>query len=153
MRIAGYVAESLIDGPGVRLVVFLQGCNLRCKGCQNPETHALDGGKVQTVEDVFSHLTPLTNGITLSGGEPTLQLEAMGEILREAKRRGLNTMVYTGREIDDWIKVAGRLLPLVDYVKAGPYMEELRDLALPYMGSRNQHVFTRRDLEGEKAVV
>jgi anaerobic ribonucleoside-triphosphate reductase activating protein len=153
MRIAGYVAESLIDGPGVRLVVFLQGCNLHCKGCQNPETHALDGGTVQTVEDVFSHLTPLTNGVTISGGEPTLQLEAMGEILREARRRGLSTMVYTGREINDWIKVAGRLLPLVDYVKAGPYVEELRDLSLPYCGSTNQHVFSRQDLEGERAAV
>ena len=142
MRIAGITSESLIDGPGIRLVVFTQGCNKRCKGCHNPSTHAIDGGRDASVDEILSHLTPLTTGITISGGEPMLQIPEVFKLLQAAKERGLTTILYTGLTLDelrsrpnDFIAVMKHL----DAMKVGPYIEELKSLDRPY-GSSNQEM-------------
>lgn len=146
IRLAGIVKESVVDGPGLRYVVFAQGCPHRCRNCHNPETWDLEGGELKDVEEIVRDIekNPLLRGVTLSGGEPFLQAEAMAYLAEEVKKRNLNVVVYTGYTWEELQEMAReqegvkKLLELADYVVDGPYVEELRDLNLPFRGSSNQ---------------
>ena len=109
-----------VDGPGIRFVVFLQGCNLRCKCCHNPDTWALDGAKEYTAEQIVSKALNYreyfgkNGGITLSGGEPLLQSEFCYEVFALCKQNGINTCLDTsGSIINDSVK---KLLSVTDRV-------------------------------------
>ena len=92
---------GLVDGPGVRFVAFLQGCNMRCKYCHNPETWDKNRGKEWTAEDLFNRAYRYKGywgkdgGITISGGEPLLQIEFVTEVFRLAKEKGVHTTLDT----------------------------------------------------------
>ena len=92
LRLAGVIKESIVDGPGIRFVVFGQGCPHRCPGCQNPQTHDFSGGYDTTTERLLAEIrkNPMLKGITLSGGDPFVQPEAMAELAEEAHKLGLN---------------------------------------------------------------
>ena len=98
MRIANLISDSIVDGPGLRLTVFTQGCPHRCPGCQNPETHDPSGGWEVSVAELAAELdkNPLLQGLTLSGGDPFFQAEECAALAREAKARGLDVWTYTG---------------------------------------------------------
>ena len=93
-----------MDGPGVRFVVFLQGCNLRCRYCHNPETWACGGGQKWTAESLFQHVWRYRNywgkkgGITVSGGEPLLQMEFLTRFFRLARAKKVHTAIDTAGE-------------------------------------------------------
>ena len=143
VRVAQIVKESLINGPGVRLVVALQGCNIKCPGCHNPELHDPNGGYGTTVGNILGYASDLTTGITVSGGEPTLQPVATRALLKAAKSVGLDTMMYTGLtkvELEAHPMYVD-ILENLDLVKIGPYVESLRTLATPYYGSTNQKIY------------
>ena len=90
-----------VDGPGVRFVVFLQGCALRCKYCHNPETWSAEGGTEWSPEKLFQHVWRYRNywgkkgGITVSGGEPLLQIDFLIELFTKAKAQGVHTTLDT----------------------------------------------------------
>ena len=88
MRIAGTVQDSIVDGPGMRFTLFTQGCPHGCPGCQNPQTHDFNGGKERSVQSVIDEMleNPLTDGLTLSGGEPFAQCEDCAAVARAARR-------------------------------------------------------------------
>jgi pyruvate formate lyase activating enzyme len=92
---------GLVDGPGVRFVVFLQGCAMRCKYCHNPETWSMTGGETWTAEDLFKRAYRYKNywkdngGITVSGGEPLLQIDFLIEFFKLAKKQGVHTTLDT----------------------------------------------------------
>lgn len=96
------------DGPGIRLVIFVQGCLFRCLYCHNPDTQALETDKTKTmdIEEILELLEKQkeyfgkTGGLTISGGEPTLQAEALIELFKECKKRGFNTCLDTCGAID-----------------------------------------------------
>ena len=97
-----------LDGPGVRFVVFLQGCNLRCRCCHNPDTHAISGGREYTAQEIvtealrYREYFGAEGGITLSGGEPLLQAEFAREVFSLCHKEGLNTCLDTsGSVIND----------------------------------------------------
>ena len=98
MRIANTVSDSIVDGPGLRFTVFTQGCPHRCPGCHNPDTHDPAGGREAAVEELAEKLlsNPLTDGLTLSGGEPFCQAEDCARLAAIAREKGLNVWVYTG---------------------------------------------------------
>lgn len=87
IRIAGVVPESITDGEGIRFAVFMQGCMKNCKGCHNPQTHAPDGGKVVDTDELIEQMkiNPLLTGITLTGGEPFLQIAPAVELAKAAR--------------------------------------------------------------------
>lgn len=150
IRIAGITEDSIVDGPGLRLTVFVQGCLHNCPGCHNPETHDIHGGQLVDTSEIIAKMdaNPMLDGITLSGGEPFLQPEACAELADEAHKRGLNVWCYTGYTIDTII--GGRdngkrgLLKRIDVLVDGPYIESLRTLELPWRGSKNQRVIELR---------
>ncbi len=92
---------GLVDGPGVRFVIFMQGCHMRCQYCHNPETWRMDGGEEWTAKDLFDMAYRYKNywkeggGITVSGGEPLLQMEFVTELFRLAKEKGVHTALDT----------------------------------------------------------
>ena len=144
LRVAGILNESIVDGPGIRAVVFFQGCPRHCEGCHNPSTLSFEGGTEYTPEDlaqdVIKRLTPLHRGITLSGGDPLAQADGVLEFLQAIKKLkpGLNVWCYTGYVYNDVknLPVLKEINVLVD----GPFILAQRDLDFPYRGSRNQRL-------------
>lgn len=147
MRLAGIITDSVVDGPGVRFVVFSQGCPHHCPACHNPETWDSKGGKEMTVKEVLKMLKKrlkYIRGITFSGGDPFLQAEEMAKLGIEAKKLGLDVVTYTGYRYEDLLSLdipgSQELLEVTDILVDGPFIEELKDISLPFRGSSNQRL-------------
>ena len=144
MRIHHTIQDSIVDGPGLRYVVFTQGCPHACPGCHNPETHDPNGGKETTPEALIAEMlsNPLTDGLTLSGGEPFLQAEDCAKIARAAHDAGLNVWCYSGWTLKELeaMPEAQILLREVDVLVDGLYIEAERSLTLKWRGSKNQNI-------------
>ena len=155
IRIAGLVPESFVDGDGIRFAIFMQGCLHNCAGCQNPETHALDGGRLVDTAEIISAIkkNPLLDGITLTGGEPLLQINSADELARAAKNLGLNVWCYTGFVFEELPPAAATLLENIDVLIDGKFIQELRDLELQFRGSRNQRIIDVKKTREQNKIV
>ncbi len=160
MRIADFVQDSIVDGPGFRFTLFTQGCPHHCEGCHNPQTHAPDGGKEvptgKIIEIMLSN--PLTDGLTLSGGDPFFQPEDCAAIARAAKEHGLNVWTYSGWTFEQLLKDerpgVRELLELTDVLVDGPFILAQRSLSLKWRGSSNQRLIdVPRSLESGEAIL
>lgn len=146
MRIAELVTDSIVDGKGLRLTVFVQGCPHHCTGCHNPQTHDFGGGREVETEVILKMLTenPLLDGITLSGGEPFCQALSCAQLARETKKLGRNVWTYTGYTYEQLVAEALperlALLEATDVLVDGPFLLAERTLELPWRGSRNQRL-------------
>lgn len=148
LRIAGTVGESVVDGPGLRFVIFAQGCGHRCKGCHNPDTWDPSGGTIIEAEDLLDQIkaAKLIKGVTFSGGEPFLQAEPLAWLGREVKKLGLDVITFTGYTWEKLLELSREdpavrgLLQTSDFIVDGPFVLEKRDLELPFRGSSNQRV-------------
>ena len=146
LRLAGVIRESIVDGPGIRFGVFAQGGPHRCPGCQNPQTWPREGGFEATPGQIAGELkkNPLLKGITLSGGEPFCQPEGMAALAAEARRQGLDVVVYTGYTYEALLAKGARepgiltLLEQTDILIDGPFLQALKSYDLSFMGSSNQ---------------
>lgn len=154
IRLAGVVPESIVDGPGYRMAVFVQGCPHACPGCHNPGTHDVNGGYSSDTEEIIAQMgkNPLVRGVTLTGGEPMLQPAALLEVANAAKTRGMNVWCYTGFTLEALLKENRSdrmaLLGAIDVLVDGPYVAHERSLDLLYCGSRNQRLIDmKRTLE------
>ena len=156
MRIAGIVQDSIVDGPGLRFTVFTQGCPHHCEGCHNPATHDPDGGTEMEVDEVIRQLlsNPLTDGVTLSGGEPFFQPAACFKIAHAAHEHNLNVWTYSGYTFEQLLTLSetdsdiAALLHETDALIDGPFILAERTLSLPWRGSRNQRVIdVKKSLE------
>lgn len=143
------VEESIVDGPGIRNTLFVQGCNHNCKGCHNPETHEFNIGNVcKTFED-FEALAdkllenPLIDGITISGGDPLYQilsLKTLIEIIR-FKKPDTHLMIYTGFTMEEMSNFQKLFLCNFDIIVDGPFIEEQKSFELAFRGSANQRIW------------
>ena len=146
LRVCGIEPESIVDGEGIRYVIFVQGCPHNCPGCHNPESHPFDGGEMMTVNAIFKEICedPLLSGVTFSGGEPFCQPEPLAELARMVRARGLDITTYTGYRYEDLLNMQApgiaELLAETDVLIDGPFILEERDLTLPFRGSRNQRI-------------
>ena len=156
IRVAGLVPESFVDGDGIRFAIFMQGCLRNCEGCHNPDTHALDGGRLIDTQEIIAAIkkNSLLDGITLTGGEPLLQVAAANELALAAKSFGLNVWCYTGYIFEELPAEAAPLLKNVDVLIDGPFIESQRDLNLQFRGSRNQRIIdVKKSREQNKIVL
>lgn len=142
MRIANYVQDSIVDGPGLRFTLFVQGCSHHCKGCHNPQTHDPNGGNEMIEQEIIDIMlsNPLLDGLTLSGGEPFDQDASCAIIAKAAKDAGLNVWVYTGYTLDQLRQKNTELLQYVDVLVDGPFVLDQRSLSLKWRGSHNQRI-------------
>lgn len=149
IRIAGIVEDSVVDGPGLRYTIFVQGCPHRCDGCHNPQTHDSGGGYETTTDELVKAIAKqkLISGITLSGGEPFMQAAACAKLAQEVKKLGkLDIVIYSGYYYKDLIAMAkndpniAALLDLCDILIDGPYEADKKSLKLPFRGSSNQSI-------------
>lgn len=160
-RVFGLVSDSIVDGPGLRYGIFVQGCSHDCPGCHNPESHDPSAGEVASVDAIMDEISAnkLIRGVTLSGGEPFEQAAACAEIGKRAHDLGLSVWTYTGYRYEDLRAVAdglrelteqealllepkavARLLATTDVLVDGPFVESLKSLGLQWRGSSNQRV-------------
>ena len=165
MRLASIVKRSVMNGPGVRLVAVSQGCHYNCPGCHSQNLRPKEGGVEMTAEEFLEFLDPETTGITLSGGEPLLQLDECVAFLKAAKERGLHTMLYTGMQEEVWFSLEPHIVamrdkvePYLDMIKIGPFDECSRNTVLMARGSNNQTVYelqryTCDNEDGERSFV
>ena len=104
--------DSVVDGFGVRTVIWTQGCSHNCPFCQNPQTHDFNGGAEFTLEEIFEEIDELKNqdGITFSGGDPMFQIEPVLEIAKYAKKKGLNIWCYTGFTYEKLLEMSKKKL-------------------------------------------
>ena len=144
VRVAGRIAESIVDGPGLRYVLFTQGCPHRGPGCHNPDTHDFGGGTPVVLRDILADIrrNPLLRGVTFSGGEPFCQSEALIPLAAALKSLGYHLMAYTGYVWEDLARdsAAARLLPFLDMLVDGPFVAARRSLELRFRGSSNQRI-------------
>ena len=153
LRLAGVIRESIVDGPGWRFVVFVQGCPHHCKNCQNPGTWDFDGGYETTVENIMKAVKEdkLLTGVTLSGGEPFTQAKELAVLARKVREAGLDVMSFSGYTYEElvngatvdngWFDLLAELSLLVD----GKFIEEQKSLELKFRGSRNQRIIDVRE--------
>ncbi len=152
LQVAAILEESIVDGPGIRTVIFFQGCPRHCEGCHNPDLLPFEGGTAysarQLADEVFAKLTPLHRGITLSGGDPLAQADKVLEFLTIVRRERpkLTIWCYTGCCYDEVKNYP--ILGAVDVLVDGPFILAQRNLDLPFRGSNNQRLI---DLPASKA--
>jgi len=133
---------SVVDGPGVRSVLFLQGCSHQCLGCHNPATWDPEGGEVIRIMELAAELRRRVHNkkLTISGGEPLEQAEALILLLRELE--DFDIVLYTGFELAD---VPPAIIHLLSSIKVGEYLENFRTTTAPFIGSSNQRFIRLRD--------
>lgn len=143
--ISGIKHDSIVDGDGLRNVIFVSGCWWSCKGCHNPTTHKTANGTLMTIDDVIRDVLSDRNDITLSGGDPlTYQIKATTNLLKALKqeRPTVNIWCYTGYTWEELIKLpeAREALNYIDVLVDGRYEADKRDLDLLFRGSSNQRI-------------
>ena len=164
LRIASpVICDSIVDGPGLRMVVWTQGCKHNCKGCHNPQTHSLNGGYEVDTKEVIDKMASLKlqQGITLSGGEPFLQPLPLAEIAKEAHKINLDVWSYTGFTFEQLIDNNNplyfenmELLKYVDVLVDGKFEIDKRDISLLFRGSSNQRIIdVKKSLKYKTAVL
>ncbi len=157
LKYAGIIPDSTVDGPGIRTVVFMQGCIHNCPGCHNPQTHDINAGEEITPRElakmVLKDISANHAGLTLSGGDPFLQDVELCEMLEFVKKRmpELNIWAYTGylfEQIKD-----SPMLKYLDVVVDGPFVMAKKSLKLIYCGSGNQRLIdVKKSLEQGEVV-
>lgn len=130
-----YYNRSIVDGPGVRTVIFLQGCTLKCEGCHNPDTWDTSKGIEIDVTELIKDLKLkcINKKITISGGEPLLQYNQVLSLVKQLNF--FSIVLYTCYELD---KVPSEILNYIDYIKVGAYQQKYRTTIIPFIGSSNQ---------------
>lgn len=146
LKVSGFEEESIVDGPGIRFVVFTQGCPHHCPGCHNPGTHDFHGGEMADTDGIMERFLedPLLSGMTFSGGEPFCQPEPLCKLAGKVKETGKDVVIFTGYTLEQLEAMADpsveKLLGLCDLLVDGPFLESERDLDLVFRGSRNQRI-------------
>jgi len=137
-------SDSIVDGEGIRTVIWTQGCSHNCPGCHNPATHDFKGGFLTDTDEINKELSLLKaqTGITFSGGDPLFQVEACTEIAKHAKKNGMNVWCYTGFTFEELINSKKNIefLKYVDVLVDGKFIMAERSLNVDFRGSRNQRI-------------
>ena len=157
IRIAGTEEESVVDGEGIRYVLFCQGCKHHCNGCHNPESWSFNGGTFVEPLDIYNQMkkNELLDGLTLSGGDPIEQVDELLPLVKLVKNE-YNIWCYTGYLYEDLINddKIKNFLEYIDVLVDGPFILDQRDLTLQFKGSKNQRIIdVKKSLETNKIIL
>lgn len=160
VHVAGIMENSIVDGPGMRAVLFLQGCPHHCKGCHNPETWDINSKNAETVtvKELGDKILSIrhVNRLTISGGEPFMQPLACVELINYLQdQRGkqnkapYHIMVYTGYTWEELYDSKNlditEFLKLTDVLVDGPFIEKKKTLNMRFRGSKNQRIICPKE--------
>lgn len=136
------IRDSIVDGVGLRSVVFVQGCNHNCKGCHNPSTHSFKKGVEIEVRDIVDEIDKdiINKAVTISGGDPMYQADSLLELVKRLKSKGYNIWVYTGFCLEELNGVQLEVLNYIDVLVDGRFEEEKKSMSLKFKGSSNQRL-------------
>ena len=153
--------DSIVDGEGIRSVIWFQGCSHNCPGCHNPETHDFNAGEIVSLEEMKAQIDELEfqAGVTFSGGDPMMQVEALTELASYVHEKGMNVWVYTGFTFEELMTLAEKndnyrkALEEIDVLVDGRFVLELRSFDAQFRGSSNQRILdVKKSLEKGQAV-
>ena len=153
LKIAAIEPESIVDGPGLRMTIFTQGCPHHCPGCHNPDTHDWNGGIYKDIMEIVRQYqdNPLLSGVTFSGGEPFLQASVLACLAEKIHALGGDIVTYTGFYLEELLDLGKKqpaflqLLAQTDLLVDGPFEERRKSLELPFRGSQNQRLIYKYD--------
>ena len=133
---------TTVDGPGLRTSIYVAGCKHHCKGCHNPQSWDFDGGVPMTIDEIMARVKEEDFNVTLSGGDPLWQVEKILPLAKAVKEAGYTLWCYTGFTWEEIIasERLSAVLPWVDVIVEGQFVEELRDVTLRFRGSSNQRI-------------
>lgn len=147
IKLSGIAYESLVNGPGMRRVLFAQGCTHNCKGCFNPDTHDFNGGEFKDIDEIVKDIlqNPILKGVTFSGGDPLEQADKFAYIAQKLRANNLNIWCYTGYTFEEILKNKeqrkgwSELLNNIDVLVDGKF-DETKKGEFRYRGSSNQRI-------------
>ena len=151
--------DSIVDGEGIRTVIWTQGCLHKCPGCHNPQTHSFDDGFELDIEEVKEEIDGLEgqDGITFSGGDPLHQVDACLELAKYIKSKKMNIWCYTGFTYEALISLSNNNAKIKEFLKTidvlidGPFLLEQKSLDCAFRGSKNQRIIdTKESLKRNK---
>ena len=154
--------NSIVDGEGIRAVVWTQGCPHNCYMCHNPETHDYNGGFLMDIEELKEEINSLDCevGITFSGGDPFVQPEACLEIAKYCHSIDLNVWCYTGYTYEKLLKMSESKPAIMEFLKEidilidGPFVYKQRSLETKFRGSKNQRIIdVKKTIENNGKIV
>ena len=145
ISLSSLIHDSIVDGPGLRSVIFTQGCPHNCPGCHNQKAISFEGGELISTDDVINEvLKENLNNVTFSGGEPFAQPEELYTIAKALREKGYNIWSYSGytynaliRHHDPYVQ---KLLSQLDILVDGRFLLEKRSIAAIFRGSSNQRI-------------
>lgn len=154
--------DSIVDGEGIRSVIWTQGCIHNCLGCHNPETHSFTEGCLVDLKILKDQISKLEgqDGITFSGGDPMEQAEACAELAKYSKELGLNVWCYTGYTWEELLKKAKHFpkikefLKYIDVLVDGKFIIDLKSYDVKFRGSKNQRLIdVKKSLEKDEVIL
>lgn len=161
IRISGTANDSIVDGPGLRFTIFVQGCPHHCEGCHNPQTHDFMAGKDSTTEELLEKIlaNPLLDGVTFSGGEPFSQAKPLYFLGKELIEKKYTIITYTGYTFEYLLDNANNenfykeLLSISDYLVDGKFEMDKKSYLLKFKGSTNQRILdSKKSLSEGRAI-
>lgn len=142
LRVIDIVDGTSVDGPGLRTTIYFAGCPHHCFNCHNPQTWDPAAGYDMTVDEIINHIIENDFDVTFSGGDPLMQINALVELAIKIKLIGKNIWCYTGYTFEEVTSSAEfkKILPYVDVIVDGHFINDLRDISLRFRGSSNQRL-------------
>ena len=155
-------SDSVVDGEGIRSVIWFQGCSHNCPGCHNPETHDFNAGYEFDLEEVKGWIRELEyqQGVTFSGGDPMMQVDALIELAKVVHECNMNVWVYTGFTYEELIKMSESnpryidALNEIDILVDGRFVLAKKSFDVAFRGSSNQRIIdVKKSLENKEIVL
>lgn len=152
--------DSIVDGLGIRTVIWTQGCSHNCPNCHNPQTHDFNGGDLVDLDDVIEEIENLSgqDGVTFSGGDPMFQPKACNVLAEKIHELGMNVWVYTGFTYEELIEKGNKdileFLSNIDVLIDGKFDPKLKSLDCEFRGSTNQRLIdVPKSLENHEVIL
>lgn len=148
LTISSIIHDSIVDGPGLRSVIFTQGCLHNCIGCHNQSSLPLTGGTTMSIDEIIKEINQFnfTKKVTLSGGDPLIQKDIV-KLCKELKANNYHIVLYTGYTLEEIKKLGcSEVLNYIDMLVDGKFEIKNRDTELQFQGSSNQKIYYKEDL-------
>lgn len=158
LRVAGFLDNTMVNGKGIRSVLFLSGCQHNCKECHNKDMQNFNYGEDVDIEDILNRIKsniPLIKGVTFSGGEPLEQSRELSLLAEKIKKENLDIWCYTGYTFEEILKCDNKkeLLKYIDVLVDGKFKMELKEGAQKYTGSRNQRIINVKETFRQNRII